>query len=72
MLTWLGAISYPLYLLHANIRWSIQLQFATHGITPNWALPLTLAAALSLATLLHRTVEKPALLWIRSRYRERA
>ena len=71
VLTWLGAISYPLYLVHENIGWSIQLQLAGLGASPDVSLLLVLAFSLVLATLLNRLIEQPALKWIRRRYRER-
>ena len=68
---WLGAISYPLYLIHENIGWAIQLRLVELGVATDIVILLALAAALGLATLLHRTVEKPAMGWIRTRYRTR-
>ena len=68
---WLGAISYPLYLIHENIGWAIQLRLVKLGVATDVVILLTLAAALGLATLLHRTVEQPAMRWIRTRYRTR-
>jgi peptidoglycan/LPS O-acetylase OafA/YrhL len=34
ILAWLGAISYPLYLLHENIGWSLLLRFQNWGLLP--------------------------------------
>lgn len=68
---WLGAISYPLYLVHENIGWAIQLRLVELGLPTDTVILLALAAALGLATLLHRTVEKPAMRWIRTHYRTR-
>ena len=66
---WLGAISYPLYLIHENVGWSIQLQLQRQGVHPDVVVLLALACALALATALHRYVEAPAMDWIRARYR---
>lgn len=68
---WLGAISYPLYLIHENIGWSIQLQALAHGIPFEVTGLLALVFSLASATALTRWVEQPALRWIRARYRER-
>lgn len=69
---WLGSISYPLYLLHENIGWSIQLQLGALGIAADMAVLAAFAASLSLAAALARWVEQPAMRWIRSRYRNRS
>ena len=71
LFVWLGAISYPLYLLHENIGWSIQLQVLARGL-PFWVSALAaLVVALAAATAMTRWVEQPAMRWIRARYRER-
>ena len=71
LFVWLGAISYPLYLLHENIGWSLQLQLQALGVPTDATILLVLATSLALATALTRWVEQPALLWIRTRYRNR-
>ena len=71
LFVWLGAISYPLYLIHENVGWSLQLQLVARGVPTDWIVLITLLASLVLATVLHRTVEKPAMAWIRSRHRQR-
>ena len=68
---WLGAISYPLYLVHENIGWSIQLRLVEMGIPTDAIIVVVLAISLALATLLNRLVEQPAMRWIRTRYRTR-
>lgn len=68
VLVWLGAISYPLYLLHENIGWSILLRFQSWGIATDAAIVCTIATSLAMATALTRLVEQPAMRWIRSRY----
>lgn len=69
LLVWLGAISYPLYLLHENIGWSVELQLIRHGWSTDAAVLAALVVVLALATALHRGVEQPALRLIRARYR---
>jgi peptidoglycan/LPS O-acetylase OafA/YrhL len=69
ILVWLGTISYPLYLLHQNIGWSIQLQLRTVGIPTDLTILMALAISLAMATALSRWVERPSMRWIRSNYR---
>lgn len=68
---WFGAVSYPLYLLHENIGWSVMLRLQAQGLPIDAAIALTLALVLVLVALLHVTVEKPAMRWIRETYRAR-
>lgn len=70
VLVWLGSISYPLYLLHENIGWSIQLQALRLGVPLPWTVLLALLFSLTLATAVTRWVEQPCMAWIRKRYRE--
>jgi peptidoglycan/LPS O-acetylase OafA/YrhL len=69
---WLGSISYPLYLLHENIGWSIQLQLGAAGVDVNLILLAALIASLLLADAIARFVERPAMRWIRTQYRKRS
>ena len=71
-LVWLGAISYPLYLLHENIGWAVLLRLRGLGVETNLAIALTLVLALLLAQAVHRWVEMPAMHWIRQGHRRRA
>ena len=71
ILVWLGAISYPLYLLHENIGWSLQLRLGALGISTDGTVLIALATSLAMATALTRWVEQPAMRWIRSNYRNR-
>ena len=68
---WLGSISYPLYLLHENIGWSIQLQLGALGFSTTTTALVALVAILMLAAAVTRWVEQPAMRWIRTRYRQR-
>lgn len=65
---WLGSISYPLYLIHENIGWSIQLQALARGVPFYLTVLMVLAVSLALATAMTRWIEKPAMRWIRGRY----
>ncbi|MES2946964.1 MAG: acyltransferase [Pseudomonadota bacterium] len=69
-LVWLGAISYPLYLLHENIGWAIQLRLVSLRMPLDLALVVALAVSLLLADLCTRWVEQPAMRWAR-RLRQR-
>ena len=71
LLVWLGSISYPLYLLHENIGWSLQLRLAALGVPTDAAVLITLASSLSIASAVSSWVERPAMLWIRNGYRKR-
>jgi peptidoglycan/LPS O-acetylase OafA/YrhL len=71
LFVWLGTISYSLYLIHENVGWSLQLKLVARGVPTDWIIVIALTASLAIATLLHRTVEKPAMTWIRNYYRQR-
>lgn len=68
--TWLGNISYSLYLIHQFICTSIIIP----GLVVLFNMPIELAAfiallaALAIATTINRFIEKPAMTYIRSRY----
>mgnify|MGYP001005042840 CR=1 FL=1 len=68
---WLGAISYPLYLLHENIGWSVQLRLREMQVPIDLTILVALAGSLVMATVVTRCVEQPAMRWIRARYRNR-
>ncbi len=69
-LVWLGGVSYPLYLVHENIGWSLQLRLRDAGVSRDAGILVTMAIALGLAALLSRFVEYPAMDWIRARWRK--
>ncbi len=57
-LTTLGALTYPLYLLHEDIGWGLFVRL--HGTVPAWALVGGVTAMfLCAAWLVHRFVERP-------------
>ncbi len=69
---WLGTVSYPLYLLHENIGWAIQLKLSSYGVPIDLTILVALAASLFMAGALTRWIEQPAMRWIRTQYRNRA
>ncbi|MGQ5523158.1 acyltransferase family protein [Chitinimonas sp. PSY-7] len=69
VLVWLGAISYTLYLLHENIGWALMLRLQQAGLSTDLTILITIVVALSLASLLSRLVEKPAMHFLRERYK---
>lgn len=71
LLVGLGTISYTLYLVHENIGWAMILRLEKAGMDANLAIALALAAAVGLASLLTWLVERPAMAWVRQRYRQR-
>jgi peptidoglycan/LPS O-acetylase OafA/YrhL len=65
-LSGLGAISYPLYLLHENAGWTLISYLEVSGIGANTAIAVTSATAIAAAALLHYCVEGPSMRAIRS------
>ncbi len=63
-LTTLGALTYPLYLLHEDIGWTVIDH--VHGLLPDWAVVAVLTAGfLGAAWLVHRFVERPLSRWLK-------
>jgi peptidoglycan/LPS O-acetylase OafA/YrhL len=68
-LVWLGAISYPLYLVHDKIGWLTILRLEERGVAPIVAIVVAIVASLVAASILHLLVEKPATIALRRRYK---
>ncbi len=68
-LTWLGGISYTLYLVHENIGYALLLALEGRGLPPFLAIAVALGVAVSLAWLVSLLVERPALAAIRGWWR---
>ncbi|QNE79427.1 acyltransferase family protein [Streptomyces finlayi] len=67
----LGALVYPLYLLHEELGWAlIRNLYGPLGAWPT--LLVTTAAILMAAWLLHRLVERPSQRWLRARLEREA
>lgn len=62
----LGAVSYPLYLIHQNIGYVLLRSLYARGVPTDAGLIVTLTAVLLLAWLLHVVVEAPGQRVVRS------
>lgn len=71
-LVYVGAISYPLYLLHENIGFVAIATLERQGVAPWGAIAAAVAIALVLSSLLHHAVEMPGSKALRRLYRVRA
>jgi len=68
---WLGAISYPLYLVHRNLGYIGMDWLHAHGAS-SWVAVIVMAtAALLLATLVSLLIERPGMRYLRGWYRNR-
>ncbi|CCM79562.1 acyltransferase family protein [Rhizobium mesoamericanum] len=56
----LANISYPLYVVHAVVGYTLLLALTTHGFRSSVSLLLTTAVVIALAYLIHIWVEKPS------------
>lgn len=57
-MTLLGALTYPLYLIHENLGWYV-IHLLRHTVDPWVAVAAAAAVALTVAALIQRLVEKP-------------
>jgi peptidoglycan/LPS O-acetylase OafA/YrhL len=71
VLLWLGALSYPFYLIHQYLGYAVMLTLERFG-APVWvAFALTVAAALGTAHFIHRLIEAPGLSIVRGWWKNR-
>lgn len=68
-LLFLGAISYPLYLLHENIGFAIIRQLSMYNVDINVCIAVATLVSLILATMVTTYVEGPAMRYFRQKYR---
>ncbi len=61
ILQWLGGVSYPLYLIHQNIGYSIILNLTDQGVKFKLAVIIVIILSLFLAYLLNKYIEVPSL-----------
>lgn len=66
-----GKISYPLYLLHANIGYVIFLQLEPLGVPVHVAIGLAILTSATLAMAVSSWVEYPAMRWLRAQWKRR-
>lgn len=66
LLLWLGALSYPLYLVHQNIGYAAISSIEGLGAPPWLAFVASIVLALGLAQLVHDRVEIPSLRILRN------
>ena len=66
----LGIISYTLYLVHENIGWAVMRPLQAAGWSSMATIVFALVLSLLLATALTLLVERPAMAWIRRRYKQ--
>jgi peptidoglycan/LPS O-acetylase OafA/YrhL len=65
----LGAISYPLYLLHEDLGFAMMLRAERSGLSSALAVGLAIAIVVVLALIVHLAVERPATHRIRAWHR---
>lgn len=65
LMLWLGSISYPVYLVHEPIIWSVKFGLGTMKSVESGAVTLVVAlpASLLLAHIIHRWIEAPSIRW---------
>lgn len=71
LLLWLGAISYPLYLIHQYVGYVLIDHLAAMGLTLLAATGVALVAVVALAHMLHIWVENPSQTYLRDIRRTR-
>lgn len=57
---WLGAVSYPLYLIHRNIGYQVLFRLHDAGVPSVISVPVVIAGALIAAAVLTFAIERPA------------
>ncbi|MEO0406618.1 MAG: acyltransferase, partial [Cyanobacteria bacterium P01_A01_bin.135] len=63
-LLWLGAISYPLYLLHQNIGYIVIRALEGWGVLPAVSVGVATGVAIALAAVVTAMVERPGGQWV--------
>ena len=56
--SWLAAISYPLYLIHEMVGFTVIRQMRAHGLTHPTTILIPIAIVLAIAALVHYRVER--------------
>jgi peptidoglycan/LPS O-acetylase OafA/YrhL len=71
VLLFLGAVSYPLYLLHEYLSYTFMIHAEAMGVPSMAAVLIAMSGSVLLAYLVHKKAEEPAMAWIRRSYRKR-
>lgn len=71
-LVFVGAISYPLYLLHEQFGWLLMLRLQRGGMAPWMSIAAALVFCIVAAWSLHAAVEIPAMRRLRGWWKQRA
>lgn len=67
-LLWLGALSYPLYLIHQNIGITLMHFMIERGVSDAMSFMAACGLSLALAQIIFSLVEKPSRAWLTRRY----
>lgn len=67
-LVWLGAISYPWYLVHQNVGYALIRKLEAAGSNADIAIGLSALASAAIAYLLLIFIDRPAIKWLREQY----
>lgn len=67
-LLWMGALSYPLYLIHQNIGITLMTTLINSGYSDAISFTAAFALSIVLAQMIFSFVEKPARAWLSKRY----
>lgn len=68
-LRFLGAVSYPLYLVHQNLGYTLIWRLEKAGLTDQIWLLVPLSVSLLIATAIHYGIEKPSLSVLKQRWK---
>lgn len=71
-LLWVGAMSYPLYLVHQHVGMTIMTTLHGRGVSYWGGMAVATLVSLLLGATIHRWVERPAGDWLLARWRDRA
>jgi peptidoglycan/LPS O-acetylase OafA/YrhL len=68
-LIFLGHISYSLYLIHQNIGYAIIKTLYSYKINPNISIVVAIICSMTLAILISKFIEYPAMTYIKNKYK---
>jgi peptidoglycan/LPS O-acetylase OafA/YrhL len=71
ILTYLGSVSYALYVVHFQVGLVIIHNLFRLNLNPSLVLMITIGVAVALAALITHYVEKPVQQWVRNAYKKR-